>query len=169
MKIHSLAAMLLCLSACQPDDTSAPEAAAAPTSEPSAADVIDTGGLVAAAAVPDIAGTWQPYSDGAESEFGVLTIAPGTLFLAAIGTAGLEFEGDHALLAWQEDYPALEGVCPEGPPAVVEFRRSDKSEFLAQEETGELLELSFYSSADNLAAGRDNNLDLCRISSWSRG
>ncbi|QUL38106.1 hypothetical protein [Erythrobacter sp. JK5] len=128
--------------------------------------VLETGPLVDKAKLTKVMGEWTPVSEMAEAEFGAMTIADDKITFASIGSAKMQFQGSHATLQWEQDYDALTGICAESQPVAVELRLSDKDEILAPDTPGRLLELSFYSSAANMAAGRDNNLDLCRISTW---
>lgn len=165
----------IALSACQPGPDPAqpatPSTDTAPTSsqgDESDSLVLDSGRLIGADEREIIAGAWAPYSRMAETEFGELTIEADRINLSVIGSIPVAFTGNHALLMSPNGRDGLTGVCAAGSPAAIEFRLKDKADYLAPETSGQVLELSFYSSAENLASDRDTNLDLCRTTTWHR-
>jgi len=174
MRILAIGLATLALAACQhgldsePIASSSPEAVESDDDDDDEKLAVHTGRLIGAANIGEIAGEWVPYSRAADTEFGGLKIDAEQLSLAAIGTATMRLEPSHVLLDWDEDYEGLIGICGAKPPAAIEFRLSDKDDYLAPGTKGQVLELSFYSSAQNISVDRDTNLDLCRTGTWDR-
>lgn len=164
MKAAALLAAMLLVAACQRAPSEAalvagdgPTPSATPA--PAAPEAFDPA---------EIIGTWRPYSDGAEQEFGSLAITEGRIAFTNLGTADYQLRGRYAVLSWREFQPAARDLCGDAPPEVVEFRPEDKNATLAAGTPGQWLQLSFFASARAIGTDRSTSNELCRIVTWSR-
>lgn len=108
----------------------------------------------------DIAGVWEPFSNGA-AYLGAVTVEPARLDFAKAGVASIADKGGYIALDWG-DSPSPEILfCGGEPPRTAQLQ-------VQPGESSIRLEIAFFASAGKPAADRGNDLDLCAIQYWAR-
>ena len=167
MRLPLLTIGTVALAGCQPQAAELVEQASNATPH-GAISRDDFSTLIGKDEVGKITGTWRPYSRDADKEFGTLFIENDRLAFAYAGEASLKFSNGFALAEWRGANGSFSKRCDGAPPAAIEFRLSEKADYLAPDSEGQVLELTFYSSPKNIEALGDENLDLCGTASWDR-